>query len=210
MFLSKDDINEINISIVGGYYIGKTILFNKIFHRNLTNDEITRNNYCEKKVIDIEGKKYKLNIYDTPGHKAFILEKEIAMKYSDIIIFIYKTNEFTTFDDIKLLYETLNHPNPKYNKIYEFYHSSLGKGEDIYKSFAIIGNKYNDYKNYEDDDQVKAFASSIKAKYINISFKDISYLEIEEILIQIVMEHLKYIKIQNYINFIKLNKYNNY
>jgi len=103
MFLSKDDINEINISIVGGYYIGKTILFNKIFHRSLTNDEITRNNYCEKKVIDIEGKKYKLNIYDTPGHKAFILEKEIAMKYSDIIIFIYKTNEFTTFDDIKLL-----------------------------------------------------------------------------------------------------------
>ena len=216
MFLRKDDSNEINVSIVGGSYIGKTTLFNKIFNMSLTENKAAYYNFCKKKEIDIEGKKYILNIYDTPGYDSEILTKEIAMKYSDIIIFIYKTNQLNTFDYIKLLYETLNHP--KYNKILQYYNSSLGKGEDIYKSFAIIGNIYNDYNsydyyNYEDDEQIKAFANSINAKYIDISFENASYFEIEEILIQLVKEHLNCLKIKNYDKFnelIKLNKYCNY
>ena len=212
MFLRKDDVNEINVSIIGGYCIGKTTLFNKIFNRSLTENKATCGTHREKKEIDIEGKKYILNIYDTPGYDNEILEKEIAMKYSDIIIFIYQTNQSSTFDDIKLLYETLNHPKNK--KRLEIFNSSLGKGEDIYKSFAIIGNIYNDYNsydyyNYEGDKQVKAFANSINAIYKNISFK-YSYFEIEDILITLVKEHLKCFKKKNYNKLNKLKKYCNY
>ena len=123
MCFKKENENEINISIVGGYYTGKTTFFDFIFERMISKDEETFGNHNQRKTIDIGKKQYMLNIIDTPGYDTQILDKEIAMKFSDIIIFIYDTQSFNTFYDIKELYDSINYP--KNQIILDYLHSAF-------------------------------------------------------------------------------------
>ena len=163
----KEDKNEINISIVGDYYTGKTTIFNSIFGKNLEKDETTISIERRKKVIEINEIKYTLNIYDTPGYDYKIYEKLIAIKYSDIIILVYNTNQFSTFEEIKYLFDDdKQKDNYQYQIWLNIYKEKIGDPENNNKVFGLIGNKFNDKDSLNDaqEDEIKKFSNSIDAK----------------------------------------------
>ena len=163
----KEDKNEINVSIVGGYYTGKTTIFNSIFGNNLEQDESTISFERRKKVIEINEKKYTLNIYDTPGYDCKIGEKLIAMKYSDIIILVYNTNQFSTFEEIKYLFDDEKQKDNYQYKIWlKIYKEKIGDPENNNKVFGLLGNKFDDKDSLNDaqEEEIKKFSNSIDAK----------------------------------------------
>ena len=163
----KEDKNEINVSIVGDYYTGKTTIFNSIFGKNLEKDETTISIERRKKVIEINEIKYTLNIYDTPGYDYKIYEKLIAIKYSDIIILVYNTNQFSTFEEIKYLFDDDKQKgNYQYQIWLNIYQEKIRGPENNNKVFGLLGNKFNDKDSFNDaqEEEIKKFSNSIDAK----------------------------------------------
>ena len=204
--IRKDDKEEINVSIIGDYYSGKSKLFNLMFGLGLDTDQMTLSIFQKKKLIEINGVKYKLNIYDTPGHVTKVYEKLLALKFSDIIIFIFRTGQFNTFEAIKLL---LNGQcqNKAQKQIYEslsrIYEKDLD--ESIYQCFGLIGNRYNNddfFFNFTQENEVKEFANSINAIFKKMSLIDENSEDVNDFLKELVKLY-----INNKIEYKKNNKY---
>ena len=110
----------------------------------------------ESKVLDINGKIIRLEIWDTPGQERFrSVITPIFMKDVDIFCIVYDITRKYSFEEIK--------------KYWSY------KALEYKKKFtviAIIGCKSDLYENQKvDNEEVKEFAESINAIFILVSSK---------------------------------------
>ena len=185
--------NEINVSIVGGFHTGKTNFFNLIFSDSFKDyAKTTLEIVGRRKKININKQQYTLNINDTPGYNNLNYKKELAIKYSDIVIFIYNTNLFKTFNDIKDLYRSINYIEEKYIGFINAYRSYLGNWENKFRYFAIIGNKFDkNYYNLKEEIEVKNFSNSIGAIFKILTLKEDNSFNINQLLEKLLLDFIK-------------------
>ena len=175
---------EIDVSIIGDYYVGKTTIFKSIFGENLEEDQGTIGIENRQKVIEINKMQYKLNIYDTPGYNIKTYEKLLAMEYSDIIIFVYNTEQFSTFEAIKDLFDDTLKEKYDYQIWLKGYKKVNGCPKNNNKVFGLLGNIYNNKDSFNDiqEDEIQKFSMSIDAKRIKMYKGEFINEFLEEIL----------------------------
>ena len=100
-----DDEKTIKIILLGDSGVGKSSIIRR-YHEDRfdLNIGITfGSNFIEKR-INIKGKKYKLEIWDTAGQEEFRSITKIFIKNSKIIILVYNVTLKSSFDNLEYWY----------------------------------------------------------------------------------------------------------
>ena len=100
----KTKIEEIKIILIGNSGVGKTAIINRYYNNSFDiNMESTISMNFVGKKININGKYYDLNIWDTAGQEAYRSCNKLFIKNSNIVIFVYDITNKKTFIDLRLL-----------------------------------------------------------------------------------------------------------
>ena len=110
---NKDNIDEeeedveIKVILVGEIFTGKTSLINSAigleFQEKL---QSTNSNSILNKTMEIDGKAYTINLWDTIGQEKYRSLTQIFMKDSKIIIFVYDITNRKTFKELDFWFGT--------------------------------------------------------------------------------------------------------
>ena len=152
----EDKANSIKIILVGDSGTGKTNLIAVSAGMEFNSNSLTTTS-CSyvQKIINKEGKDYKVNLWDTIGQEKYRSLTKIFLKDSKIVIFVYDITNRETFESLVF-----------WKKIID---EVLGN-EPI---FGVVGNKMDLY--YEEkvkDEEGEESANSIGAKFLLTSAKN--------------------------------------
>ena len=99
---NEQDIEDsIKIILVGNSGVGKTAIINRYIMDTFT-DELKPTltmNYIEK-IIEINNKNIKINIWDTAGQEQYRSVNKLFIKNSKIVIFVYDITSKESFKDL--------------------------------------------------------------------------------------------------------------
>ena len=184
----SEELEEIKIILIGDSGIGKTNLINTSVGIQFSDKlKPTISPSYNVKIFEIEGKKYRLNLWDTAGQEKYVKVTKLFFKGSGIIILVY---DITNKESFKSL---------------ENWHQM---SEDIIESehiYGLVGNKNDLYLDAKvSAKEVQDFAQSIKTKYKIVSAKEQPELFVE-FLEELVKDYHK-INIKNRRKSVKLNK----
>ena len=184
----SEELEEIKIILIGDSGIGKTNLINTSVGMQFSDKlKPTISPSYNVKIFEIEGKKYRLNLWDTAGQEKYVKVTKLFFKGSGIIILVY---DITNKESFKSL---------------ENWHQM---SEDIIESehiYGLVGNKNDLYLDAKvSAKEVQDFAQSIKTKYKIVSAKEQPELFVE-FLEELVKDYHK-INIKNRRKSVKLNK----
>ena len=184
----SEELEEIKVILIGDSGIGKTNLINTSVGIQFSDKlKPTISPSYNVKIFEIEGKKYRLNLWDTAGQEKYVKVTKLFFKGSGIIILVY---DITNKESFKSL---------------ENWHQM---SEDIIESehiYGLVGNKNDLYLDAKvSAKEVQDFAQSIKTKYKIVSAKEQPELFVE-FLEELVKDYHK-INIKNRRKSVKLNK----
>ena len=184
----SEELEEIKVILIGDSGIGKTNLINTSVGMQFSDKlKPTISPSYNVKIFEIEGKKYRLNLWDTAGQEKYVKVTKLFFKGSGIIILVY---DITNKESFKSL---------------ENWHQM---SEDIIESehiYGLVGNKNDLYLDSKvSAKEVQDFAQSIKTKYKIVSAKEQPELFVE-FLEELVKDYHK-INIKNRRKSVKLNK----
>ena len=184
----SEELEEIKVILIGDSGIGKTNLINTSVGMQFSDKlKPTISPSYNVKIFEIEGKKYRLNLWDTAGQEKYVKVTKLFFKGSGIIILVY---DITNKESFKSL---------------ENWHQM---SEDIIESehiYGLVGNKNDLYMDAKvSAKEVQDFAQSIKTKYKIVSAKEQPELFVE-FLEELVKDYHK-INIKNRRKSVKLNK----
>ena len=184
----SEELEEIKVILIGDSGIGKTNLINTSVGMQFSDKlKPTISPSYNVKIFEIEGKKYRLNLWDTAGQEKYVKVTKLFFKGSGIIILVY---DITNKESFKSL---------------ENWHQM---SEDIIESehiYGLVGNKNDLYLDAKvSAKEVQDFAQSIKTKYKIVSAKEQPELFVE-FLEELVKDYHK-INIKNRRKSVKLNK----
>ena len=96
-----DDDEEIKVILVGEMGTGKTSLINTAIGLSFQ-DKLpsTTTNSIVNKVMEIKGKKYSINLWDTIGQEKYRSLTKIFMKGAKVVIFVYDITSRHTFTEL--------------------------------------------------------------------------------------------------------------
>ena len=141
---------EIKTILVGMSGTGKTNMINALTNQKFNiNTESTFTSTFVDRYFTINGKKYKLEIWDTAGQEKFRSLTKIFIKDSKIVIFVYDITTLKSFEEIDFWVNTVK--------------EILGDSP----VFGLAGNK----KDLYDKEQVSIEQGEQKAKEIGARFK---------------------------------------
>ena len=154
--IEEDKSNSIKIILVGDSGTGKTNLIAVSAGMEFNSNSLTTTS-CSyvQKIINKEGKDYKVNLWDTIGQEKYRSLTKIFLKDSKIVIFVYDITNRETFESLVF-----------WKKIID---EVLGN-EPI---FGVVGNKMDLY--YEEkvkEEEGEEYANSIGAKFLLTSAKN--------------------------------------
>ena len=154
--IEEDKANSIKIILVGDSGTGKTNLIAVSAGMEFNSNSLTTTS-CSyvQKIINKEGKDYKVNLWDTIGQEKYRSLTKIFLKDSKIVIFVYDITNRETFESLVF-----------WKKIID---EVLGN-EPI---FGVVGNKMDLY--YEEkvkEEEGEEYANSIGAKFLLTSAKN--------------------------------------
>ena len=94
-------MSNIKVILVGMTSVGKTNMINILSGRQFqtSNLSTTSSSYVEKK-MNIDNKKYNLQIWDTAGQEKFRSLTKIFIKDSRIVIFVYDISSKKSFEEV--------------------------------------------------------------------------------------------------------------
>ena len=102
-----DDDEEIKVILVGEMGTGKTSLINTAiglcFQDKLPS---TTTNSIVNKVMEIKGKKYSINLWDTIGQEKYRSLTKIFMKGAKVVIFVYDITSRHTFTELDFWFKS--------------------------------------------------------------------------------------------------------
>ena len=151
----KDDFDEIKAILIGDSGVGKTNLINTSVGLNFEEGKKpTISGSFIEKMINIQNKKYQINLWDTAGQEAYRGVTKLFFKGSQIVFLVYDITNHKSF-------ESLNYWITISKEIIE--------NEFI---FGLIGNKNDLFLNEEvKEEEANVLAESINSKYKIVSAK---------------------------------------
>ena len=189
----NEEPEEIKVILIGDSGVGKTNLINTSVGLEFEEDkQSTISGSCLEKIIEINNKKYSLNIWDTAGQEAYRGVTKLFFNGSQIIVLVY---DITRHDSFKSLEEWL--------KICK---EILNEEDCVY---GIVGNKNDLYLDCEvKEEEIQKFAASINSSFRLVSAKTdpenfINYL------IELVTNYKKLDRNEEVKYKVKLNNVNN-
>ena len=102
-----DDDEEIKVIVVGEMGTGKTSLINTAIGLSFQ-DKLpsTTTNSIVNKVMEIKGKKYSINLWDTIGQEKYRSLTKIFMKGAKVVIFVYDITSRHTFTELDFWFKS--------------------------------------------------------------------------------------------------------
>ena len=107
----RDDVDEeeeeIKVILVGEMGTGKTSLINTAIGLSFQ-DKLpsTTTNSIVNKVMEIKGKKYSINLWDTIGQEKYRSLTKIFMKGAKVVIFVYDITSRHTFTELDFWFKS--------------------------------------------------------------------------------------------------------
>ena len=97
--------NEIKVILLGDCGVGKTNIISRYINDEFKDSILSTSgaNYVVKS-IDLDGKNYQLNIWDTAGQEAYRSVTKMFIQDSQILILCYSIIEHKTFEDLDFWY----------------------------------------------------------------------------------------------------------
>ena len=102
-----DDDEEIKVILVGEMGTGKTSLINTAIGLSFQ-DKLpsTTTNSIVNKIMEIKGKKYSINLWDTIGQEKYRSLTKIFMKGAKVVIFVYDITSRHTFTELDFWFKS--------------------------------------------------------------------------------------------------------
>ena len=159
---------RVKFIIIGDKTVGKSCIINQFIEKQFVNEYIpTIGSDKIKKEIEIEGKKLKLEIWDTVGQEQYRAVNKIFIKNAQIALIVYDITNRKSFENL----------NNWYNLIFE-----INKNSNVI--VGVTANKTDLYENQVvDSEEGKNFADEKKISFFETSAKD--YESIENVFIQL-------------------------
>ena len=159
---------RVKFIIIGDKTVGKSCIINQFIEKQFINEYIpTIGSDKIKKEIEIEGKKLKLEIWDTVGQEQYRAVNKIFIKNAQIALIVYDITNRKSFENL----------NNWYNLIFE-----INKDSNVI--VGVTANKTDLYENQVvDSEEGKNFADEKKISFFETSAKD--YESIENVFIQL-------------------------
>ena len=151
----NEDIDEIKVILIGDTGVGKTNLINTCVGLEFEegNRPTVSGSFVEK-IIEIKGKKYSLNLWDTAGQEAYRGVTKLFFKGAQIIVLVY---DITNYESFKSLDEWINISQEII---------------DNYCIYGIVGNKNDLFLNFEvKEEEARSFAEEKNFKFKIVSAK---------------------------------------
>jgi small GTP-binding protein len=96
-----DDCQDIKTILVGMSGTGKTNIINAMINQPFDSDQIsTQTSSFVDKYIDVNNKKYHIEIWDTAGQEKYRSLTKIFIKDSKIVIFVYDITTKASFEEV--------------------------------------------------------------------------------------------------------------
>ena len=188
---SKEEPEEIKVILIGDSGVGKTNLINTSVGLEFDDGKKpTISGSFIEKIVDINGKKYSINLWDTAGQEAYRGVTKLFFKGSDIVILVY---DITNIDSFKSLEEWF-----KISK-------EIIDNKFIY---GIVGNKNDLYLQCQvKEEEARNFAKTMGSKIKIVSAKE-NPQSFVDFIIELVKE-FKQIDIDEKKKFVKLKEEEN-
>ena len=173
---SSEDPEEIEIKIIllGDQGVGKTNLINLATEREFNqHEESTLTSSFSTLKMEIDGIKFKVNLWDTVGQEKYRQIVKLFFTDSKIVIFVYDITSAASFKGIESWHEEI------IERI----------GDDIIK--GVVGNKIDLFENEAvSEEEAEKYAKSINAKFLFISAKCDSPSKFENYLRELLEEYI--------------------
>ena len=165
---------EIKVILLGDSGVGKTNLINIVTGKEFNENEIiTIASSFSKKIININGNEYNINLWDTIGQEKLRQLTKLFYINSKIVIFVYDITSRESFNSL-----------PNWVKEVEEI-----IGNDIIK--GLIGNKMDLFIQEEVEPvEGEKFAKSINAEFLTVSAKNDSPKIFEDFLAVLVANYI--------------------
>ena len=161
--LNKEDYEEIKVILIGDSGVGKSNLI-----QTSVGNEFEEGKKCtisasfETIEMNIDGKQYKICLWDTAGQEAYLGVTKLFFKGSNIVILVYDITNSKSFESLE-----------KWLRIAK---NTIDNNYII----GIVGNKIDLYLNLEvSEEEVKNYAELIESKFRLVSAKTQSQLFVD-------------------------------
>ena len=154
--MSLDDIPEIKMILLGESAVGKTSIIKRFYEDKFYESEASTYtmSYIDK-IVEIDKKKYKLNIWDTIGQENYRSISKLFLNDAKIVLLVYGIDDKNSFTALEYWYN--------------LYKEEL-EGQAI---LAIAGNKIDKYAEQEvSREEGQKFANDKKAFFAEVSAKE--------------------------------------
>ena len=152
----ENNIPDIKVILLGESAVGKTSIIRRFYDEtfDLKETSTVSMSYVDK-IVEIDGKKYKLIIWDTIGQETYRTMTQLFLNNSKIVIMVYSIDDKRSFTNL--------------NFWYELYEKDLSNEAIL----GIIGNKSDLLTNIEVTFQEGSdFAKSKGAIFTELSCKE--------------------------------------
>ena len=173
----ENKIPELKVILLGEAAVGKTSIIRRFYNEtfDITESSTISMSYVDK-IVELDGKKYKLNIWDTIGQESYRTVTQLFLNNSKLVIMVYSIDDKNSFTNL--------------NFWYELYEKQLSKEAIL----GIIGNKSDLVNNI----QVSFQEGSDFAQNMGAIFTELSAKENPEMISFFIMDLLKsYLKKNN-------------
>ena len=152
----------IKVTLIGDSSVGKTSIINR-YCKNIFDQSIGSTlgaNYSQK-IIEKDGKKIRLDLWDTAGQEKYRAIGRHFYRESFIVCLVYDITNKKSFENIKSIW-----------------YPELMEHRENEKKISLIGNKNDKYLEEDvDEKSVKEFADEIQAVYKKTSALDNTGIE---------------------------------
>jgi small GTP-binding protein len=173
--MDDDNAIGIKVTLIGDSSVGKTCIINK-YCKGLFDSEVDSTlgaNYSQKK-LEKNGKKIRLDLWDTAGQEKYRAIGRHFYKESYIVCLVYDITNKQSFESLKTIW---------YPELKEY-------GEK-YKIIALIGNKIDRYlEETVSEEEGKKFAEEINAVFKRTSALSDSDTGISDLFDELVDKYL--------------------
>ena len=152
----KEEDEAIKIVLVGNSGVGKTCISQRYMNDSFTQQEgSTVGASYFQKILDIDGKTVRLDIWDTAGQEKYRAMGKMFYKEAYIVLFIYDITDEESFLDLK-----------------NVWYGELNKAGEKHVVLAVVGNKSDMFlKEAVKEDEARRWANEIGAIYGLVSAK---------------------------------------